>query len=414
VSSSYRNITVFEHQCLYTDRGDIRLEAAQLESLQRLHGDNGLPYYSLIHHGIRFGNYVGVLQVGNLSIEVLPKADKNEDKDNWRAILIGMLTAIGSFDVAAPSSSSLQLKPNSILDLYFELFIAEIEYLVHRGLLKKYRSLEGNAHALKGNLLIAKDLSKNLIHRERFYVRHTSYDQHHLLHSILRKALSLLRQINTNPLLSSRIGALLLDFPGLADIRVSDSTFRHLQLNRKTEPYRTALDIARLILLNYHPDVKFGRTHVLALMFDMNQLWEQFVYISLRKHKPREAGITAQHTKNFWRPTSGYASRIRPDIVYKQADESCYVMDTKWKNLNGSNPTPEDLRQLYVYTKYYSARKAALIYPGKEGIQVEGKYYHEVSGQPGPQECALISIPVRRDISAFQQAIWDQVAAWVG
>ena len=80
---------------------------------------------------------MGVIQVGKTSIEVLPKADKNNDTKTWRKVLIGMLHAVGIFNIYAPSSSNLQLKTNSILDLYFEIFVNEIEYLLHRGLAKK-------------------------------------------------------------------------------------------------------------------------------------------------------------------------------------------------------------------------------------------------------------------------------------
>jgi len=87
----------------------------------------------------------------------------------------------------------------------------------------------------------------------------------------------LLFQINYNPVLSSRLGALLLNFPEMSGIKITDALFEKLPFDRKTESYKNAIEIARLILLNYHPDVSTGQHDVLALMFDMNILWEQFV-----------------------------------------------------------------------------------------------------------------------------------------
>lgn len=412
---SNNHITVFEHEILRIDRGVQRLTNSELKALELLHGERGVPYYSLIHNGVRFNEYVGVIQIGKTVIEVLPKADQansndESDKRTWRNVLIGMLNAVGIFDIYAPSNSNLRLRPNSILDLYFELFIKEIEYLLHIGLVKKYRKKEGNSTSLKGSIQFAKQISQNLVHQERFYVRYTTYDKEHDIHAVLYKTLKLLTYLNTNVQLSSRLAGLLLDFPELYDIKVTESVFGNIVLNRKTEQYKNSLDIAKLILLNYHPDIIQGANNVLAIMFDMNVLWEQFVYISLRKNKFSSMSIDAQHSKNFWKPRLGYHSKLKPDIVINKGTEGCVVLDTKWKNLNGHNPSPEDLRQMFAYMKYYNAKKVALIYPGSENKNQSGLYYDHLSEDSkslSNEECCVISIGVENDTKTWQNRIWE-------
>lgn len=403
------NITVFEHEWLRTDRGEQRLTSGQLETLQKFYGENGVPYYTLIHNGVRFNEYVGVIQVGKTVIEVLPKSDKSTNSCRWRNVLICMLKSAKIFDVHAPSSSNLRLKPNSILDLYFELFIKEVEYLVHRGLVKKYRKSEGNRTTLKGSIQFARHISQNLVHQERFYVKYTAYDNKHYIHAIIYKALRLLSYLNTNVQLTSRLGVLLIEFPELYDIKVTESLFENVAYDRKTEPYRNALEIAKLLLLNYHPDVKQGTNNVLALMFDMNVLWEQFVYVSLLKYKEDNIKIEAQNSKNFWKPDRGNNTKIRPDIVLNKGTEYCVVLDTKWKNLNGYNPSPEDLRQMFVYMKYYGAKKVALVYPGTENNIISGLFYNHSSTESNlisNEECSVISIGVKEDIYAWQKCVY--------
>jgi 5-methylcytosine-specific restriction enzyme subunit McrC len=407
-----KHITVFEHESLRLDRENKRLLPSQLEALQSFYGQEGIPYYSLIHHGVKFNEHVGVIQVGNTIIEILPKVDRNSDVNRWRNVLISMLRAVGVFDIHAPSNSDLQLRANSILDLYFELFIRELEYLFRRGLVKKYRRIEGNSPALKGSIHFAKHINLNLVHQERFYVNYCTYDKQHDIHAILYKALKLLKNINTNALLNSRIGALLLDFPDLYDIKITESLFSRISLDRKTEPYNSALEIARLILLNYHPDVRKGNNNVLALMFDMNTLWEKFVYVSLRKFKSKDVTITAQHVKNFWKPTVGANSKIKPDIILNRNTGECMVLDTKWKNLNGYNPSPEDLRQMFVYMKYYKAKRVALIYPGEESRNRSGKYYDHYALDANTLSnniCGVIYIEVETDIKKWQKSIFETI-----
>ena len=387
------------------DKGEKRISKEQYNALKNYFGE-GTPYFSLCNNGVKFNEYVGVIQIGKIIIEVLPKADN--EKREWRDILIKMLIAVGMFEVKAPSSSALNLQANSILDLYFELFIKEVEYLLHNGLVKKYRKKEGNVTALKGSLQFGKHIQQNLTHQERFYVRHTTYDVEHQLHFILYKTICLLKQINTYAALHSRIGVLLLNFPEMPDIKVSENTFERIVYNRKTQSYKNAIEIARLLLLNYHPDLSKGRNHVLALMFDMNKLWEKFVYVSLRKNMKPDTTITGQTSKYFWKPEFGQRSQIRPDIVINKNKDDCIVLDTKWKNLNGFNPSPDDLRQMYVYHEYYNAKRVALIYPGSDKVK-RGNYLHPTTVEDTDKECSIISLSVEHNINDWQKNIYNEV-----
>jgi 5-methylcytosine-specific restriction enzyme subunit McrC len=407
------HITVFEHEVLRHDKGEKRITTDQLKALQNYYG-NGVPYYSLCYNGVQFNEYVGVIQIGKTLIEVLPKADKSDTNETkWRNILIGILKAVGSFDIKSTSESTLKIKPNTILDLYFELFIREVEYLFHNGLIKKYRKTEGNVTALKGSLQFARHLQQNLVHQERFYVCHTTYDVEHKFHFILFKTIRLLNQINTNAALQSRIGSLLLNFQEMPDIRISESTFNKLVYDRKTKVYYKAIEIARLILLQYHPDLSKGRNHVLALMFDMNLLWEKFVFVSLRRHKTPGMTISAQPSKYFWKPESGNRTTIRPDIVINDEKDNCIVLDAKWKNLNGYNPSPDDLRQMYVYHEYYKAKKVALVYPGSELLKTMGTYLDPVSSKEIDKVCSVFSIPAQSDIKQWQKSIREEFETWM-
>lgn len=404
-------ISVYEHESLKLD--GVRLRSDQLKALQKFYGEKGVPYFSLIHNGIKFNQFVGVIRVGNMTIEVLPKADRQTQKEDWRVMLISMLRSVNLFEIHTPSSSSLKLRSNSILDLYFELFLNEVEYLLHRGLTKKYRKTEANISTLKGNILFAQHIQKNLIHKEYFYVRYTTYDALHQLHRILCKAIHLIEQINTNPLLTNKAATLRIRFPEMDDLTVTQATFDKLALNRKTEPYRKALEIARLLLLNFHPDVSRGNNHVLALMFDMNFLWEKFIYASLRKELVKTNStfkVKSQSKKYFWKPEKGNRVGIRPDIIVQKNNDECFVIDTKWKNLDNLRPSDDDLKQMFVYHDYYKAKKVALAYPG-DFQKVQGRYF-TAEGNESDKECSLISLPAQKDVRLWQAEIAKYFLSW--
>ncbi|WP_448606700.1 McrC family protein [Paenimyroides ceti] len=400
-------ITVFEHEKLFFNLKNGK-EKQLHDALETYHG-NQTPFFKLIRNGVQFNEHVGIIQIGKTTIEVLPKADKSGE-EKWRNLLIGMIKTVWGFDVKSTGSSSLKLKSNSILELYFELFISEVEYLLHRGLIKKYRKNEGNQTSLKGALQFSKHISQNLIHKERFYVKYTQYSNEHIIHEILFKTIKLLAHINSNPLLKGRIGTLTLNFPEMKEIKVNESTFNKIVFDRKNQHYKPALEIAKLLLLNYHPDVSKGRNDVLALMFDMNNLWEQFILVAL-KRKLKSNNVTSQVTKSFWKPISGYSSKMRPDIILKcKESQENYVLDTKWKNLNGYNPSPEDLRQMYVYHRFYQAKKVALIYPSdKHSIQKGNYFSSENHLEMSDKECSIMQIATASDIKVWQEDIVNQI-----
>lgn len=404
-------IQVFEHQVLKIGQAydGIVFEPHHFLALERLYGEKGVPFFSLIHKGVRFCEYVGAIQVADLLIQVLPKADRSTDKVRWHKVLIGMLRAINGLDVLAPSSAGLALKSNSILDLYIGLFISEVERLLHQGLIRTYRRIEGNRPVLKGRLLFSKNIQLNLTHQERFYTNYTTYDKEGILNRILLTTLQLLGQLAIPADLRGRLGTLLLQFPELDQIKAETSLFERLVFSRKTAPYQKAIGIARLLLLNYHPDLQSGREHVLALLFDMNVLWERFVFVTLRRYANDHVklhSISAQSDKDFWKPEQGRKTKIRPDILLMLNGGKVVVLDTKWKNLNGSNPSAQDLRQLYVYSRFHNNANAALIYPGEVMDTSIGKF---LDGDG--TRCGVIIAGINDSIASWQQAIAQHVFA---
>lgn len=371
---SRRNIiSVFEHQklvigCTY---GGEEFKAAHWEALAHYNETQDNRFFALGHRSIKFQQYVGVIQVGQLTIEVLPKAERGTtaDPDHWRNILLNMLRVSRYVRLEASGHANQQLRHRNLLEVFIDHFLTQVEWLLHQGLVRQYRQKEGNKHSLQGSLQFAQHLQRNLVHKERFYVRHQVYDHQHLLHQIIQEAIRCLIQTYPSTTFSDRLARLQLDFPEQARLKVSPQVFERITYNRKTEVYREAIELARLILLQYSPDLRSGRQHVLAILFDMNALFEDYVYQCLRKELG--AAVQRQRSKRFWGN-----QRLRPDIVIEKEAETI-VLDTKWKVLTRLRPDDADLRQLYAYQQYWGAAKGYLIYPAVAGLNTSGQYFRQ-------------------------------------
>lgn len=410
-------ISVFEYDRLKTGReyNGVPFTETLLESLERFHSSSKTRYYNLIHNGVEFCEYVGVIQVDGIQIEVLPKLDRNGgDVNAWRDLLIGMLREVGMFRVSAPSSSLLTLRSNSILELYFDLFITDVEYLIRTGLIKQYRRQTLNQTSLKGSLDFPRHLTKNLVHQERFFTNSSIYDQDHLWHQILSQTIDLIRLLSQNSHIHSRIGALKLSFPDISPQKISERSFDSLVYNRKTESYRTAMEIARLLLCNYHPDLKSGRNNVLALMFDMNILWESFIYHSLRKQFIREGSgwvVIAQRSTAFWSSRACRTS-LRPDILIETGKGCKFILDTKWKHPVDNKPSSTDLQQLFAYSRFFDTNNTALVYPGTHKGFLRGDYapFRKCDDKVS---CSVINLEVEPQISEWQATISKRITDWI-
>lgn len=359
-------ITVFEHKKLVVnelvdDKNNFTL--VHLTALQKFYTKND-TFFKLIHNGVEFKQFVGVFQVGNLTIEILPKLDNNDDNDEktWRDRLISMLKYVGYLKVHTPTQSSLSVHHSSILELYIELFCREVETLMHKGLIKKYRIEESNQKALKGALVFSKHISKNLVHKELFFVRSSTYDVNHPIHQILYAALLVLKRLQISPSLHTLIAKITMFFPEQKKITVTQKTFDTLRFNRKTETYRPALMIARLILLQFHPDVKEGKNDILALLFDMNRLWEAYVGTFLKRNLGEGYEVSTKYNS---RDFTTHRKVIKPDIIISKSDKKI-ILDAKWKQQKEKDKVASsDMYQIYAYGKFFNADNVALIYPGK-------------------------------------------------
>lgn len=396
-------IQVFEHQTLYYGnvyRG-VAFTQKHFEALAKLNMLHDNKYFTLVHKGIKFSQYVGVVQIDTLTIEILPKADKTSGDTNvWRNVLIDMLRTTKKLRVNQVGQANVNKQNIHLLDIYFDWFLREVETLIHQGLIKKYYKETKNVTALKGKLEFAGHISKNLIHKERFYTTHQIYDKNHQLHQILDQALLIIEQLSKGSYLYHKCRRVQLDFPEVSALKCTATTFDKLKLNRKSQPYEKALEIARLIILNYAPNISSGSERMLALLFDMNSLWEEYILIQLRKAcLTTPYSVEGQQSKIFWGNMS-----LRPDILLKQNNETQIVIDTKWKQIEGHKPSTHDLRQMYVYNDHWISKFSILLYPGDRQTNI----HHRKFAHPD-HSCGILKMNVLDADQRLDQRIGERM-----
>lgn len=353
-------LLVFEHDTI-TAGADRDITIAQFDALSTYGYATGQKYYAVGDRRIKFKNYVGVIQVGSLIIEVLPKLDKDTDSNKWQRALYKMIQISGELRVNSIPKSVLELRKMTLLDLYFEAYLNEVETVIAHGIAKSYRKTQANLNKVKGRILFTRDIQRNYIHKERKFVEYTTYNSDNIYNQILKKATFILNELTNHGRYASRIKRILLALDHVSDSAITHRTFDSLVYTRNTLRYTHAVAIAKMIILHYSPNLKTGNNNVISLMLDMNMLYEKFVFKTLKRyalqnpHKGIE--VHAQQRTQFWD-----CHRLTPDIVVAfQGD--IYIIDTKWKTLTYNKSSIEDIRQIFAYNLYFKAIHGVLLYP---------------------------------------------------
>jgi 5-methylcytosine-specific restriction enzyme subunit McrC len=371
--NSNRNIIqVFEHKTLKVG-DDLRFRDSHFAALEKYAYKTGEKYFQVGNRRIKFSNYVGVIQVNNLTIEILPKADLEENansKAKWHSALIKMLHECKLIRLNSITNANLKLKSCSLLDLYLDAYISEVEQLVKQGLKKSYTLHSENSEKIKGRICFNKNIRLNLVRRDRFYIEYSKYSKNCILNQILLKALKIISGLTSNAGFHLRINRMLTEFDTITETKISQQHFDKIVFERNTERYRSAIELARLIILKYSPDLKGGNENVLAILFDMNKLFENYIYRQLKKLE-FTPGISSMKVREQLRKPFWETRGIKPDILISLPDREI-VIDTKWKINTENMPSDSDLKQMFVYNLYYDSELSILLYP-KTNLSNSGK-----------------------------------------
>lgn len=353
---------IYQHDICKKDFGDI-------ENFILKNSDENAPFLRIASgvggKFIQARNYVGVLQTkSGLTIEILPKiADKN-DAERSKAVFIKMLRTLKNFPFKSSNLASLKTQNLPLLEIFISMFLCELEALVKKGIKSDYVALEENLNFLKGKLNINEQIKRNSIHKERFYVGYSEFLSDIKINRIIKTTLKFLYKKSNLNKNQQKIRELLFMFDEVSTCDDYKNFFEQLIINRQVKHYEQTLLWCKIFLLGNSFTPHKGDDIALALLFDMNALFESYVGNFIKKSFP---GTILQHSEKHL-VENPKSFKLRPDIFLKDK----FIADTKWKIVKSRDDISQaDLYQLYAYGKKHECSNLYLIYPKIEGIKQE-------------------------------------------
>ena len=315
-------------------------------------------------------NYVGVIQTKDgTTIEILPKI-KNATTEKSKDILIKMLKTLKNSPFKNLSVANLKSSKIPLFEIFISMFLEELTVLVRNGIKSDYISKEENLKFLKGKLKISEQIKYNTIHKERFFVQYEEFISNRVENRLIKTTLQFLynkSKLNKN---QQRIREFLFVFDEIEISHNIKTDFSKIELNRQMKDYQQVLLWCKTFLFENSFSPYKGNDIAFALLFDMNLLFESFVYSYLKKSSNFQDIKSQDRTHHLAYENSIGRFRLKPDIVINGGK---IIADTKWKILSEDKAyngvLQDDMYQLYAYgTKYDNCEKIYLIYPFDELI----------------------------------------------
>lgn len=355
-------------------RPSIRPEQArQIEGLRRRHGFD--VFERTGETTLSASQYVGAVQLGSLTVEVLPKVE-GIDGTTMRRNLVAMLSTAYGLEVSVGEAASVATQRFGLLEFLVRLFVNRLFAELHRGLVRRYEKREENLSVVRGRVLIGEQIRRNILAPERFYCGFEEFTEDNPLNRVLKAALRLLLAFSRNVDNQRSLAELLLAFEGVADIERRNLPWKEIKIDRLNARYVPCLNLASLFLRQTPPDVTAGSAGGLSVFFDMNVLFEEYVgRIAAKVLRPLGFDVRLQEGRRYLvydEVADRDAFLLKPDIVGRIGQQAVWIIDTKWKELSAEEAregvSQADMYQMYAYARRYECPDVVLMYPHHAGL----------------------------------------------
>lgn len=391
-------ITLYEHQSISYDSAGLFPQQPSarerlLDAIERLNAASGLEILHLGRKSLRANSLVGVLRIGDITFEILPKIDGQPpvgsgethpplDRSTARNLL-AMLSHAGNLRIYPQEIAGLDSAESSWFELLTRLFAADLYLQVQAGLPQAYITREERLPVLRGRWDIQRQLARHPDDPQHFSVIYDELTADTPLAQVFRFTVERLLPLSSDPENRRLLGTLRewLSSTSLLT-EIPESLLNKITFNRLNERCRPAFHLARLFLSASAPRLTAGGVPAYAFVFDMNALFERFIAAFIERHRsgllPPEwqpAKILIQSERMpVYLANAGEkkAFRLRPDLLLVQGTGApLLVADTKYKQIRLSRGQPdipqEDIYQMVAYGVRLRTQRLLLLYPQSAG-----------------------------------------------
>ncbi len=368
---------------------------------------------------VETGPYIGAVKLDSANIVIRPKF--TDDR-----LLFKML------------AYSLELKDITFLDDYINLpvskawitdllvmcLVKDIDKILLKGLLRRYKEQEEHLTSLRGKIDFSRLAGQYARGAVSIPCRFEDFSTDILENRILLATLKLVFPWLSSPPLLSRVSYLI---EMLSEEARSDFHLGKMleDLERKEDRlgnyYKRALYLCHLIY--QATTFAFRRDRIAdyqAFLFDMNLLFEKFMYRILNDCAPLNYQIKYQRSiGGYYESERGKSNTLMPDYQIFNHNLSVCIADAKYKLYEERSVDPADLYQLTVYGLAGNMEDVVIYYPAQN--KTTNHYKLRDSNGKGLLKVRVVGIPLTEILEQInsrgkieesaRRLIWDELVS---
>ena len=343
--------------------------------------------------GIKPNNYIGTIVFKGQRLNIFPKMfqsfrDENDksnlDEKHLLKNIVQWVEYCTKIDYPYINITSELDDAEDLKELFITLYVRYVKSALDRGLFYQYEERTEDCSSIKGKVDY-RDYFTNKYHTDRqhlFRCTFSTFEFDNSLNRIIKFVCKKLLNDTTHSANKKMLRHILMKLSEVSDVRCAPHDCDSVLLTRFHQRYRIVLSMSKMFLLNQTSTYAVDDTEAFCFLFPTEVLFEGFVGGFLQSILQEKANVTLQASDTsliediIINDTSyGSAFTLRNDIYVQMEHGKCFVLDTKYKQVDRIENSKEsaaaiqrqvsidDLRQIREYAHRRGLNEGYLLYP---------------------------------------------------
>lgn len=364
-------------------------------------------------------NFVGVVRIGQTTVEILPKIYKADDIAQNRNLvarnLLKMLDYSEFFDFREFEASTdlSTITDFDLLEIVVSIFARRLLDTLQSQPHREYTTVEEVLGSVRGRIDFNRYTNPATMHRIPCVFNERTVDN--TLNQTLRYVSHLLSGTVAVDTTFSRLRNIVEELDGVSLCPVDLQQVDGIVFNRLNEQYKPYIDLCKLFLRDSGVTLQHSSFETFTFVVPMEKLFEKFIATALELERNILPGAKLRIQPYIGpiavRDNGRPLFEMKPDIIVEIGGRR-FVVDTKYKIISGPSDIQEgDVYQMYAYASRCEADGVLLLYPNFGSPVVEEPSHLKLRVPPGygRGDIDLFAGKVRFDYDLISQ--WNDFIA---